>query len=685
MFFASEHRLCSLTLIPPSSVSDQITLSVQDLINKAGNVENDKVRLEFLIKLSQLPDLEEQLKADTDRLIVEIKRWLYDKSLIYFERQILKNENYDFGIKESSPLYPITKIYQARMMFWATLEHGRYWSNSKIRRKRFDLIRGFLEEAKEAFPENRIIRMYLGEPIPPGKHYKSPAGAPEWAVYQREGIERLTDIIEWWIDHRQQENGEYGGNWDDDCEMWRWWAPVLIAFDDPKITQAQSLLSNGLLSLEKIRSGYTDRISDVEHTAEPSADVLTPMMHIDSENEEWSQKALHLGELMETFWSGINERGLLQFKSTYFSADSISPDPKKACDTVYHPRTVQPTLLYWQRTGDKQLEKLFTALMDTWVDAAARAERGKPAGIIPSAIHWSDGQVGGLGENWWNPENHKIDSRLYLWPSAMPMMLNTLLLANHMTQNPKYLEPIWSMAQIRLDYLQNPPKQPPVTGSKEWCASSLGSISSVIAKYTLLGGITDFNQLIKTDANAYATFRFKGERQPLTAALQNNAKALRVNFPGYTSEVRYTDRVLRFPAIFRGNGIYPAANPTIHQPNTNLLYTTLTGDPGDAGYFPINAVRWMTPPRDIAALVTETGRDRFQADLYHFGEKPLDMSAVFYLLDPGTYTFQLVPKGKNTNKEKTVKEIIVANANTPIAFQLPPKTLCILDIRRVKK
>ena len=658
---------------------------VKDLINKAGNADDDETRLEFLVELIELPDLEVELKADTDRLIVEIKRWLYDKSLTYFGAQFLKNEDYDFGIEKSSPLYPITNIYRARMMFWVTLEYGGYWSNPTVRRERFDMVRSLLEEAKEAFPENRLIRMYLGEPIPPRKHYASPAGAPDWAVHQREGIERLADIIEWWIDHRQQENGEYGGGWDDDCEMWRWWAPVLIAFDDPKITKAQSILSNGLLSLEKMQSGYTDHVYDVEHTAEPSADVLTPMMHIDAENEEWSRRALCLGELMESFWSGVNERGYLQFKSTYFGADSISPDPKKACDTVYHPRTVQPTLLYWQRTGDKRLEKLFTAWMDTWVDAAAGAERGKPTGIIPSAIHWPDGAIGGLGDNWWNPENHKPDSPLYVWPSAMSMMLNTLLLTNHMTQNPKYLEPIWSMAKIRLEYLQNPPQQQPAPGSKEWCGSKLGSISSVIAKYALLGGTTKFDQLIETDANAYAAYRFSGEQQPLIAALRNNAEALRVNFAGYTSEVRYTDRVLRFPAIFRENGIYPSAVQTLRQPNTNLLYSTLTGDPGNAGYFPINAVRWMTPPRNIAALVTETGRDRFRAELYHFGEKPRYMSAVFYLLDSGTYTFQLFSKGTNTSKEKTVKVITVSDAKTPITFQLPAKTLCILEIRLAVK
>ena len=677
--------LLLFTLTIPVKAVSNIKSQVKELIAEAGNADDDETRLEFLTKLSHLPGLEEQLKTDTDHLISEINRWLNGKSLSYFGITILKKGDYDFGIDKNSLLYPITNIYRARMLLWVTLEYGGYWREGKVRRKRLDLIRDIFEEAKKVFPENRLIRMYLGEPIPPQKQYLPAVGAPEWAIYQREGIERLADIIEWWIDNRLQENGEYGGDWDDDCEMWRWWVPVLIAFDDPKITEAQAIFSNGLLTQEKMKLGFTKHVYDVQHTAEPSADALTPMMHVDPDNQQWSQRALRLAGLMESFWTGKNERDFLQFKSTYFGVDSISLDPKKACDTVYHPRTVQPTLLYWQRTGDKRLEKLFTAWMDTWVDAAARAERGKPAGIIPSAIHWPDGKIGGLGKNWWKPENHQPHSSLYVWPSAMPMITNILLLTHYITRNPKYLEPIWSMAKIRLDYLQNPPEQSPAPGSKAWCGSKLGSISSVIAKYVLLDGATEFNQLIETDADPYISYRFSGEQQPLITALRNNAEALRINFAGYTSEVRYTDRVLRFPAIFCENGMYPLPIETIRQPNTGLLYSTLTGDPGNAGYFPINAVRWLTPPRDIAALMTETGRDRFRAELFHFGDKPRQMSAELYLLEPGEYTFTVYSEGINTDKEKTFKRITVSDKKTNVTFLLLPKKLCILEIRRVDR
>ena len=158
-----------------------------------------------------------------------------------------------------------------------------------------------------------------------------------------------------------------------------------------------------------MKLGYTDRIFDVEHTAEDSSDTCTAMMHLKPEDEVWKQRALRLVELMENFWMGRNERGFLQFQSTYFSSEEVDPDPRKACDTVYHPRTIQPALLYWQRTGDPYVGKLLTSWMDTWVDATLREEKGKPAGIVPSAIHWPDGRVGGITDTWWDPNNHTDD------------------------------------------------------------------------------------------------------------------------------------------------------------------------------------------------------------------------------------------------------------------------------------
>lgn len=476
-----------------------------------------------------------------------------------------------------------------------------------------------------------------------------------------------------------QEDGQYGGGWGDDCEMWRFWVPVLIAFEDPKIVAGQARFSEALMSQPHMRAGYTNRVTDVEHSAEDSSDVITPMMHLNPENPLWKRRALRMAELMETLWTARNDRGQLQFKSTYFSVDRVDDNPQRACDTVYHPRALQPALLYWQRTGDERLGRLFSAWMDTWVEAAARAERGKPAGVIPSAIHWPDGNVGGLGEDWWDPRNHG-EARLYQWPSAMSMMTNTLLLTYHMTGDEKYLAPLRSMAAIRLKWLSDPPPEEPAPGSEAWCARKLGFLSGTLAKYKLLTGSTEFDELLARDHRAYMVSGPDGDRTALMSALRESAEALAVNFEGYTSEVRYTDRVLRFPALFGRNMMFQEAIPSIKTPNPALIYSLATGDPGDAGYFPLSAVRWLTPPRQIAAMVTETGAERFTAELFHFGEDKRPMEAELYLLAPGRYTFELRQEGSDgTGKPAPFS---VSGPRTRISFELPPRKPCVLRVVR---
>jgi len=649
-------------------------------IQRAGNADSDSVRLVILEGLQKQAGLDTALKADLERLITQIGRYTKEKRLDYFGREVSRKVDFDFALSENSAFEPLTWLYRGRMVIWYAMESGGVWRNEERKRTFFEPSRGFFEKYARAFPQNRIARMYLGEAVGPSKRYDAPTGAPEWAVYQRESLERLVDIIEWWIEHRMQADGQYGGGWGDDCEMWRWWVPVLIGFESRKICDAQARFSGAMMAQAHMKLGYTNRMTDVEHTAEDSADVITPMMHVDPDNPLWLKRAVRMAELMKNLWTGRNKRGLLQFKSTYFTAERVDTNPQRACDTVYHPRAVQPALLYWQRTADKKLTGLFSEWMDTWVDAAARAERGKPGGIIPSAIHWPEGHAGGVGESWWDPRNHG-EHTLYLWPSAMSMMTDTLLLTYHMTAEEKYLEPIRSMAGIRLKHVSTATEENAAPGSEAWCAEKLGLLGGTIAKYRFLTGREEFDSLLAGGMSPYMRFRLRSERKKLTASLRETAEALRINFPGYTSEVRYTDRVLRFPTLFSA-GFARGKSGSIHTPNTSLLYSSVTGDPGGAGYFPLNAVRWLTRPRDIAALVTDSGTDRFAAELFSFETAPRRIRAELYLLKEGEYRLTVTKGRADDPTPLAAMTLAVHGRRTQISFDLPPQQLCVLRIVR---
>lgn len=663
----------------------------REFIAAAGNAEVDAARLAHLRKLAYQCKLDNVQLAGLDPLIALVERWDSPESrLDWFSREIQRTQSFDVGIDESSPLFPIVAFYRARMLVWACLEYGDIYPFPEKRAEYLGKARRYFEAAVKAFPENRITRMYLGEPIPPARTFPVPAGAPAWAVAQREGLERLADIIEWWIDHRMRSNGEYGGGWGDDCEMWRHWVPVMIAFEHPRVSWAQDYFSTRLLAQPHLAGGYHNKLTDVEHTAEDVADALTPMMSLAPDNPDWVRRINRLVELAENLWMGRNERGFLQFKSTYFTSEQVDPLPAHACDTVYHPRALQPALLYWQRTRDPRIGKLVTEWMRTWVDAAAREERGKPAGILPTAIHWPDGRVGGVGEKWWLPENYTAP--LYDFPSAMALMLNTLVLTSHVTGDKAFLAPLRSMAAARLDWIKAGRPDAP-EGSRLWCGARLAQLGGAIAKYRILTGDTSMDALLQEEREAtYVQYRLAGradETKGVTASLETYANVMHSNFPAYTQEVRFTDRTMRFPVLYQpGWMLEKGVSTTIIEGGimamglnrTTVLYNTATGDPGDPLYFPLNAVRWRTLPRGIAALVTDAAPNRFAARLFHFGAGERALRAELLLLEPGDYRYELSEASGGRSVQGGAITIRAKERFLPLT--LPPARECVLKITK---
>lgn len=666
---------------------------VQSLICEAGNAYEERDRYELLQKLAAMPNLDADLRKDLEALLPIVDQWANGKDhavvdtsraaengyLCRFITNKVKPEQegkvYPPPPSEGSPLRPIWAYYRGRMLVWRVVQSGPLLRVEQTRNTYYGEARGLLEEARWAFPENRIIGMYLGQPIPWPKRYAPSADAPEWANLQREGLEKLTDVIHWWIDERQLPDGQFGGGWGDDVEMWRWWTPLLVGFEDPKINAAQARISAGIFEQPHLKAGFTSRMTDVEHSNEDTTDTILPMMHLAPDDPLWRSRALTLAELMRNRWTGRNQRGFLQFRSIYFNVDRVDESPQRAFDTVYHPAIVQPALLYWQRTKDPALTELFGEWLKVWIDATARAENGKPAGVLPSTIHWPEGTIAAADKPWWEPFSLGHNDALYNWPGASRLMACTLLLAYHITGEEQYLEPLRSMAAIRLKHAGSRSGGEP--GSEAWCARKMdGFLSEVLAKYRFLTGDTQYDRLLRSDASGYARFRLSSDRDMLVRDLRRTAEAFRSNWEGYTSEMRWTDRVLAFSSHYLSE--LPTSAPP--SPSPGVLYNSATGDPGGPLVLPLNAVRWRTPAREIAALVTDSGRERFGAELFHFGSEPRRMAAQLHLLEPGRYTWML----KDANSRRIVAQGSAAAdaGGAEISFELPPKRLCVIEVKR---
>jgi len=78
-------------------------------IRQAGKAEDDTVRLELLRKLAAMPGLDPAVKADPEKLVRIVDRWLPDRSLCaWFSGDVIRRCDFDFDIASASPLFPLT-------------------------------------------------------------------------------------------------------------------------------------------------------------------------------------------------------------------------------------------------------------------------------------------------------------------------------------------------------------------------------------------------------------------------------------------------------------------------------------------------------------------------------------------------------------------------------------------------
>lgn len=200
----------------------------------------------------------------------------------------------------------------------------------------------------------------------------------------------------------------------------------------------------GNLSRPGMSAGYTNRLTDVEHTSEETADTLTPMLQVAGDNPSWGMRVRRLVELADAVWWGENEQGQRQFKHIDFNHEQLGSDAGRAYDTGYHVRVMQPALLYWQRTNDPELGAALSRWLRTWAEAALGTDRGKPAGIVPAALQWPSGRAGSPERGWIGPQLAGDPMiALYSWPAhPVAAMTASLLQAHVQTGESRFLEPL---------------------------------------------------------------------------------------------------------------------------------------------------------------------------------------------------------------------------------------------------
>ena len=231
---------------------------------------------------------------------------------------------------------------------------------------------------------------------------------------------------------------------------------------------------------------------------------------------------------------------------------------------------------------------------------------------------------------------------------------------------PRFLEPVYALAQLvrtakawkdDSDFVE-PDFGTPFHAAElaeEAVAAAAGLHAVLLYEVGALNqtGDADFDAHVAGYAR-FCTFGAGGakeaEREPSKtdeldlAPLARLEKALSYDWELSTSEVPFTDSLYEFHRYREMANLTEDERdamrnepPAVLQKDVDYLSQTLTGDASDGVYGPTNAVRWMTPPRDFAALVLRHGFEDFAAHVYHFGDGDRNMGCWFLRLQPGSY------------------------------------------------
>ena len=664
---------------PSRETGGDTALDPSAWILQAGQTSDDGVRYETLLALSEVLDesAHPELADDLALLLPVMDQWANgldhwepgEQDLAgedgylagFFSLKVWPDgvgETYPPSIDEDHELYPIWCMLRGRMQIWTAIENGLFtdelYADGRV----------CLAVSAAAYPDNAMVGMYLGSPVPWEDERTAHPDAPDWANRQRIALSRLDEIMGFWATQRQAPDGQLGGGWGDDVELWRKWTPVLIGFSGTDSHAAQERLAQGVWARESMAGGYTDRMIDVEHGAEDSGDSLTPMLLIDPGAAEWAERADALAGLAERTWMGTNARGQQQFQSAYLSSVASDDDPDHACDTPYHTRVLQPALLRWQQTRDPALGAVLQDWLATWVAAAALEEGGKPAGVLPAALWWPSGAPRGPGsEDWFDPGCHYTGAT-FAYPRAQSGMYRSLVLAAYMTDDPSYLAPLEQLAD-----LWRSGEGSAEEGGAAWALSeSRGHLLDGLAKHWLLTGEETHTDLLLDSGSPYVRYRLTGDVRLLQDALDATEAALSVDLAAHTTELRFTDRLFKFHTKYRNT----FADDAVPSPNVALLYNMVTGDVGDPLYLPLPAVRWETSPREIAILVTASSPTALSAELFLFdGDRDIGLSLLRWQGSGGSWTLQC---GDSTETSGTFE-------GQSVQLSFPSQQHCTLDIR----
>jgi hypothetical protein len=202
-----------------------------------------------------------------------------------------------------------------------------------------------------------------------------PDGVPLWAFRQVEQLRNLKRVVLWYIDHRQIEDGEFGGGLSDDGDLTNYWpATALMGGEPEKIKESLTKELDAFYRAGMFTNGLPTIQADELHSYEEGIQALGQSLLLDYGDPRQLERAMETSRSLIGL-TGINSAGHRHLKSSYYNGTKLAEEEPWGWSKASGILAFHPAMMLVGYNGNPQLKKIITELADGFL-----AHRPKEAG-----------------------------------------------------------------------------------------------------------------------------------------------------------------------------------------------------------------------------------------------------------------------------------------------------------------
>jgi hypothetical protein len=273
--------------------------------------------------------------------------------------------------------------------------------------KRERLYRRLAADATDLFrvdPDNRIGRqywadiMYGNQGALPYAQPKPQAGEPLWAFRQLQDLGAVRHFVNWWIDNRQVDYGDFGGGISDDTDLVEQWPGLaLMGVDSDKVRASQRRLADSAYKNGMFTNGLGTLELDELHSYEDGINSNSEAMYLNWGDPKVVERLMTTVKAYDRVIK-VNPAGHMHFASSWFSGTKVYREGPWEWSKYYSYLLAHPGVLMGQFNTDPTARKVVIGLADGLL--AHGKQDAKGAWSFPDEINWrSDAERGALPNN----------------------------------------------------------------------------------------------------------------------------------------------------------------------------------------------------------------------------------------------------------------------------------------------